>query len=512
MPMLLMVLVQMTESAKILVYSPTISISHMQMCARIADALANDGHDVTILNVEYLLSPSNNTFTKLAKKVDIELVDRDGIIPVNMEKIMRESFESSNALKHYDFIMAYEEKFAMFCKKHVQSKKAYNYIKNNQFDMVINEHVDLCGTAMSYMGGIKTNVLLSSCPLFEHTAAIIGAPTPVSYVPSFSFMKLGDKLNFYERLENVVGYATSYLGLRQGSRMVNHIFQDAFREAYDKDVDEIAGDSVITLIYADELIEFPRPMLPNMVYIGAMGLLEEAKKAEKNEKLEKILVDGGKAMKDMPDYQFIFKHDKGHEQLSMFMEADNILFTDWAPQLKILKNNKTKLFVSHGGYNSLIESAYYGVPTIIMGSFIDQYRNGKLAERNGWGMILDKVAVRNENGEKLMKETMEFMLNSTETERFCEKATRTKNLMQNRPQVAMERLTSMIRMIEMGNGTLPELQPYGRSQSFFVYCHFDVAIFVLTTCFIAVFGTFTGLSKLFKVMLKEFGRFKAKQD
>lgn len=55
-----------------------------------------------------------------------------------------------------------------------------------------------------------------------------------------------------------------------------------------------------------------------------------------------------------------------------------------------LAHPRLRAFVTHGGYNSLLESAGSGVPLLLMGFFGDQERNAALVERNGWGLAFDK--------------------------------------------------------------------------------------------------------------------------
>ncbi|CAD5213408.1 unnamed protein product [Bursaphelenchus xylophilus] len=518
-------MIKVGEAAKILVYSPTISKSHMQMNSRIADALARDGHNVTILDVEYMVKPQDVNYTKLANRKIINLENMDDLSIVDMKKITQSSFEPIDAVKHYDFIVQYEKKFHEYCVKHVKSGLVHEYIKKNEFDLVINEHVDYCGTAMSYISGIRTNILLSTCPLFEHTASLIGVPTPVSYVPSFSYMQIGDKLTFNQRVDNIIAYISSYFGLRQGSILVNKAFKDHFGPKYNVDVDDIVADSPLTLIYADEFIDFPRPTLPNMVYIGAMGLLD-GNGNQVNEKFDELLSPGAKdiiyfslgsitttkylpeaftaniikAMESLPQFQFIYKIDPGDEKSkSMAKKNSNIFFTHWAPQTKILESPKTKLFVSHGGYNSIIESAYYGVPTLVMGSHIDQHRNGKLAERNGWGSTVDKVEVMKENGHEVFRKAMLTVIHE---ERFRNNATRIKAIMKNRPQLAIERLTSMINMVVIGNGSLYELQPHGRKLSLVTYYNLDIIFVAVITLSFVVSFIFWFMYKVVKASYK----------
>ncbi len=50
---------------------------------------------------------------------------------------------------------------------------------------------------------------------------------------------------------------------------------------------------------------------------------------------------------------------------------------------------KTRLFITHAGYNSLLESTAAGVPMVFTPAFLDQYANTFRAERHGVGLFLD---------------------------------------------------------------------------------------------------------------------------
>lgn len=54
------------------------------------------------------------------------------------------------------------------------------------------------------------------------------------------------------------------------------------------------------------------------------------------------------------------------------------MITDWAPQLDILKHPSIGGFVSHCGWNSLIESVSCGVPIIGLPLFAEQMMNATM--------------------------------------------------------------------------------------------------------------------------------------
>lgn len=58
------------------------------------------------------------------------------------------------------------------------------------------------------------------------------------------------------------------------------------------------------------------------------------------------------------------------------------------PQADILAHQNVKLFISHGGLFSTLESLDRGVPLLIVPFFGDQHRNGKRVENAGYGQVL----------------------------------------------------------------------------------------------------------------------------
>lgn len=67
----------------------------------------------------------------------------------------------------------------------------------------------------------------------------------------------------------------------------------------------------------------------------------------------------------------------------------NIRTASWLPQKEILAHPNVKLFISHGGLGSIMESKYYGVPVLGIPLFGDQAGNVKMAIGEGWALGLD---------------------------------------------------------------------------------------------------------------------------
>ncbi|KXN65845.1 glycosyltransferase family 1 protein [Conidiobolus coronatus NRRL 28638] len=63
----------------------------------------------------------------------------------------------------------------------------------------------------------------------------------------------------------------------------------------------------------------------------------------------------------------------------------------WVPQTSILNHKNTRLFISHGGIESIHEAIHSGTPILSMPMFGDQPRNARLVKNRGIGDFVDTI-------------------------------------------------------------------------------------------------------------------------
>eukprot|EP01018_Ginkgo_biloba_P036018 Gb_08877 [translate_table: standard] len=90
---------------------------------------------------------------------------------------------------------------------------------------------------------------------------------------------------------------------------------------------------------------------------------------------------------------------------------DRALIIEWAPQFKVLSHTSVGGFLTHSGWNSMLESISTGVPMIGWPEFADQYQNCRFAKEI-WkiGMDFDheeNVFVKKEEVEKVVRTVMQ---------------------------------------------------------------------------------------------------------
>ncbi|KAI8437495.1 hypothetical protein MSG28_011810, partial [Choristoneura fumiferana] len=113
----------------------------------------------------------------------------------------------------------------------------------------------------------------------------------------------------------------------------------------------------------------------NFHFIGGMGSLWQSKD------LPKSIINGLLKVFGELKQTVIWKFEEVLPNL-----PKNVHILKWAPQTSILAHPKCLFFITHGGHLSSIESVHFGVPTIGVPIFFDQFININKAVNNGYAI------------------------------------------------------------------------------------------------------------------------------
>lgn len=97
-------------------------------------------------------------------------------------------------------------------------------------------------------------------------------------------------------------------------------------------------------------------------------------------------------------YSFVWSLKVNLQVLISPLGIDNQqhLLLNWAPQRFILSHPAIRLFISHGGWNSLLESMSAGKPVLVWPFFADQTMNGyRLEHELGMGRCIQNTDLTN---------------------------------------------------------------------------------------------------------------------
>ncbi|NP_001380233.1 glucuronosyltransferase [Caenorhabditis elegans] len=160
---LLATFVNAAFSYKILVFSPATSKSHLISNGRLADELARAGHDVTVLELDFLGISQTTNSVKVAKKRIIdgfqESTNFKNVLHGFSETVMEEpSF--TDEIKGW---WAYQNVYNDLCAEFLKMDDIFNELKNAKFDGFFAEQINLCGFGYAHALEIPRHFLISSC-------------------------------------------------------------------------------------------------------------------------------------------------------------------------------------------------------------------------------------------------------------------------------------------------------------------------------------------------------------
>ncbi|KAL7848457.1 hypothetical protein AOLI_G00231750 [Acnodon oligacanthus] len=140
----------------------------------------------------------------------------------------------------------------------------------------------------------------------------------------------------------------------------------------------------LRLIRVDIVFEFPRPSMPNLVYIGGFQC---------------------RPARELPSELEAFMQSSGEARVVLMSLGTFI--TALPKESDLLGHPKTRAFVAHGGTNGLYEAVYHGVPVLGLPLLFDQLDNVVRLEARGAARVLDAATLRAEGFLEALREISE---------------------------------------------------------------------------------------------------------
>ncbi|KAB0791965.1 hypothetical protein PPYR_13926 [Photinus pyralis] len=392
---MLFLMAQCGDGAKILGVMPSPSYSHQVVFQPLWRELSLRGHQVTILTTDPIRDPS---------LVNLTEIDLHFVYEIWNTKIA--NFMSSlNGLQLYHYAFTALITVADAELSHPDVQKLLKD-EDAHFDLVI---VEFFLPSMS-MFARKFNcpligVVSMDLPNFRHR--LVGNPNhPVLY-PDF-FLPLSDELTFFERLFSVLfSFATDmytyfYLNGVEQAVINKHFGEDS------PEISELAKNTSILLMNTSPTFHQVRPIMPSVIQMG--GGLHRASVKPLPKHLQVILdkaVQGfiyfslGTNVKSqllLQDFQNVLLETFAELPYLVLWKIDseiarnkpnNVIVSKWWPQQSILRHPNIKLFITQGGLQSVEEGIYDNVPMIVIPFLGDQPFNGKKVEDKGFGLTFE---------------------------------------------------------------------------------------------------------------------------
>ncbi|KAM9367074.1 UDP-glucuronosyltransferase 2A2-like [Symphorus nematophorus] len=415
--LLLLVLVpRACQGGNILVF-PTEG-SHWINMDILLQALHSRGHSITIVrsNKSWYIKEKSSYYTAITVQVERSL-DQKFISEIISKAI---EFERG-ALPLTSFLYMTLGMFSTFVEAHtaiaefvtvmLSDQELMRNLKDSKFDVVL---TDPCwGGGVILAKYLNLPLVYNVRWLLAVEAHLAIAPSPISHIP-ITGSGYTDKMTFFQRVKNVILYLVTQI---QNHLVMKQVYQEICDRYLGADIDynEIILDADIWLMRADFVFEFPRPTMPNVVYMGGFQCKPAKPLPEHLEEFVQSSGEHGVIIMSLGTFVSELPADLTNELAAAFARlpqkviwrykgdkppalGNNTLMVDWMPQNDLLGHPKIKLFVAHGGTNGVQEALYHGVPVVGLPLFFDQYDNLlRLKVRGGAKILSISTVDKNDN-------------------------------------------------------------------------------------------------------------------
>ncbi|CAK1555943.1 unnamed protein product [Leptosia nina] len=495
--LLLCVLVCSAVGYKILCFHPIPSKSHFHLVTGIVHPLVKAGHEVTFVTVfpEAVKDKSKNlrVVDLSHHKKFLEYIDMSDP-KVTMTDVQMLSYNLSVSL--------------------VQTPAVQDMMVNEQFDAIVTEwFFTEIEAGYAAVQGVPW-ILLSGNVYHSQVEQIVDAVRSLPILPGIhSRNQL--PLTFWQRVQNTLFYCLmsfdewrSYsvfkaeyekhfgaIAAARGvplppfedvHRNVSIVLSDShpsFSPAISKppNVIEIAGYHIDANIpdLPKDLQDILDSSTHGVIYFSMGSVL---KATALKEKTRKELIEVFGSLKQT----VLWKFDETFENL-----PKNIHVRSWMPQSSILAHPNVKVFITHGGLLSTLESLQYGVPLLAIPVFADQPHNAARSVQTGQAV---QVQYSPDMAPKVKEALFELLRNDS----YSKKAKYLSKLFKNRLNKPSELITHYIELAIETKGAL-HLRSIVKYYKWYEYLMLDQALLLIVVLYIV----YSVLRRAINVLTKE---------
>ncbi|XP_024118019.1 UDP-glucuronosyltransferase 1-2 [Oryzias melastigma] len=411
------------SGGNILVYP--VDGSHWINMKIILEELHARGHNITVIRASnsWYIKEKSSLYSSINLEMEEAFEDFFDIFIAEQIKVQREGASLMTFLKlNRDFLSMLTQAHVLWCdvtKDVFENKTLAKQITDSKYDLVLTDPAIGGGLVLAKYFNLPVVLNIRWSPLGE--GHLVLAPSPLSYIP-VPGSGLTDKMDFFQRIKNMFFYGILKF---QEIVLVGPIYDDICSKYIEGgcSIASLLQQADIWLFRSDFVFDFPRPTMPNVVYIGGF----QCKPAEPlPADLEKFVQSSGEhgviimtlgtlvnaLPKDVADeiatvfskmpQKVIWRH-KGDRPSTL---GNNTLIVDWMPQKDLLGHPQVKVFVAHGGTNGVQEAIYHGVPVLGIPLFFDQYDNLLRLQERGAGKIIQLADLNSHTFEEGLKDLL----------------------------------------------------------------------------------------------------------
>ncbi|CAI5451231.1 unnamed protein product [Caenorhabditis angaria] len=262
-----------------LITNPTVGFSHVKYNSKIADVLADAGHNVTILQYYHIPMPN---LDGLVKNPNVEIIH---YYPDNFEELRKAKTATLPefwATKSMDSpLLGYFVKPAFFASmwnntytKLLRDKEFLKTLEARNFDAVLAETFEIGGFYIAHLINARSVIATMPSVRYPYTEQLFGQPATLGYIPG-DFSRMGKEATVFDRLNDI--YYDFF------STISHKAYADAQQVLYSSivgynlpDWKELVTKSTYFFTNTNSYLDFAIPKTQNIIHVGGFTVDKEA--------------------------------------------------------------------------------------------------------------------------------------------------------------------------------------------------------------------------------------------
>nr|XP_019595357.1 PREDICTED: UDP-glucuronosyltransferase 1-10-like isoform X4 [Rhinolophus sinicus] len=458
--------------------------SHWFTMRSVVEKLTHRGHEVVVVMPEvswHMAKSSNFTVKTYSTSYTLEDMNRQFRIfsDYHWENQAKSLF--SLLLKSPNNVFEY---FFSRCRSLFNNTKLVKYIEESSFDAVFLDPFDTCGLIVAKYFSLPSVVFARGifCYYLEEGAQ---CPSPLSYVPR-DLSAFSDAMTFREKVWNHIFYLEEHLFCGHFFKMALEVASEILQTtvtAYD-----LFSHTSIWLLRIDFVLDYPKPVMPNMIFVGGINCLPGKPLPKEFEAYVNasgehgiVVFSLGSMVSEIPEKKAMEIADAlGKIPQTVLWRytgtppsnlAKNTILVKWLPQNDLLGHPKTRAFITHSGSHGIYEGICNGVPMVMLPLFGDQMDNAKRMESRGAGVTLNVLEMTSED----LANALKTVINDKS---YKENIMRLSSLHKDRPIEPLDLAVFWVEFVMRHKGA-PHLRPAAHDLTWYQYHSLDVVGFLL---------------------------------
>ncbi|XP_052055290.1 UDP-glucuronosyltransferase 2B7-like isoform X1 [Apodemus sylvaticus] len=472
--------------------------SHWMNLKIILDELVQRGHEVTVLrpSTSIFHDPQKasgfiyETFPSASNSDEVEKFVTQW---VNMWTY---DVPKGSCLRYYPALNIMFGQFSnlwlKLCREAVSNKQLMAKLKEYKFDVVLSDAIGPCSELIAELLELPFVYSLRFGNGYGIEKFSGGQLFPPSYVPII-LSGLSGQMTFMERVQNMI--CLLYFDLW---------FESFPSKDWDPFFSEILGrpTTMVDTMKKAEMwlirsywdLEFPRPSLPNIEFVGglhckpAKSLPKEMEEfAQSSGEHGVVVISLGSMIRNITQErantiatalaqipQKVLWRFEGKKPDTL---GPNTRVFKWLPQNDLLGHPKTKAFVTHGGANGIYESIHHGIPMVGIPLFAEQHDNIAHMVAKGAAVSVDFHTMSSAD----LLSALKAVINNPS---YKEKVMWLSTIHHDQPMKPLDRAVFWIEFVMRHKGA-KHLRPLAHNLTWYQYHSLDVIGFLLA-CVVAI--------------------------